>query len=162
MLTSEEELWKQAMQLIIPAAPALLTFVMVWIIEIILLNKKIIGWGQEKKIEKAKQSGQVVDATITGSQKSYYYADGSGIEAVRYSYSIKGRRKRTKIVQFRVDGRTTFPETIKIYYLGKRIYTEDVYKRQHMDSSSFNHWDCTYFFSSSLTASPTNLPVLTE
>ena len=101
MLTSEEELWKQAMQLIIPAAPALLTFVMVWIIEIILLNKKIIGWGQEKKIEKAKQSGQVVDATITGSQKSYYYADGSGIEAVRYSYSIKGRRKRTKIVQFR-------------------------------------------------------------
>ena len=90
MLTSEEELWKQAMQLIIPAAPALLTFVMVWIIEIILLNKKIIGWGQEKKIEKAKQSGQVVDATITGSQKSYYYADGSGIEAVRYSYSIKG------------------------------------------------------------------------
>ena len=45
MLTSEEELWKQAMQLIIPAAPALLTFVMVWIIEIILLNKKIIGWG---------------------------------------------------------------------------------------------------------------------
>ena len=55
MLTSEEELWKQAMQLIIPAAPALLTFVMVWIIEIILLNKKIIGWGQEKKIEKAKQ-----------------------------------------------------------------------------------------------------------
>ena len=124
MLTSEEELWKQAMQLIIPAAPALLTFVMVWIIEIILLNKKIIGWGQEKKIEKAKQSGQVVDATITGSQKSYYYADGSGIEAVRYSYSIKGRRKRTKIVQFRVDGRTTFPETIKIYYPGKRIYTD--------------------------------------
>ena len=54
MLTSEEELWKQAMQLIIPAAPALLTFVMVWIIEIILLNKKIIGWGKQYLIQNLK------------------------------------------------------------------------------------------------------------
>ena len=60
MLTSEEELWKQAMQLIIPAAPALLTFVMVWIIEIILLNKKLSDGDKKRKLKKQNNQGRLL------------------------------------------------------------------------------------------------------
>lgn len=59
---NNEAVWKQAMEEIIPGIPAFLAFVIVLALEIVLVNKKIIGSGTEKKIQKAKEAGQYVEA----------------------------------------------------------------------------------------------------
>lgn len=124
ILVNNEAVWKQAMEEIIPGIPAFLAFVIVLALEIVLVNKKIIGSGTEKKIQKAKEAGQYVEAKIMDSRRSRFYQEESGSEPVRYSYAINGGRKRVKIVEFRVDGRAIFPETIRIYYWGNKVYTD--------------------------------------
>lgn len=124
MNTSTSGLWERWVTEIGPAIPAGLTFIAVLVLEIVLTNKRIIGFRREKKIEKAKQLGQVVTAHIDSKRVTYDYGR-DGYESARYVYSIHGGRKRTKIIRFSVQGRrVTFPEAISVYYLGNQIYTD--------------------------------------
>lgn len=118
------EVMQQAIELIVPSIPALLAFVATWVIEIILVNKKIICHGKEKKIEKAKELGQVVTARLDSRKYQYDYNE-NGHGAARYIYSIDGIHQKKKVISVNHGRRwTTFPDTINIYYLGNKIYTD--------------------------------------
>lgn len=122
MSSEEAALIQQTMEMIRNSAPALAALIITHIIEFILLKKKIIFYGLEKKIEKAKKLGQVVTAELASSKHELVR---DGYSAARYVYSIDGIHKKTKVISAATSERwTTWPDKINIYYLKHRVYTD--------------------------------------
>ncbi len=127
----EYDAWAEAAR-IAPAFPAVFVFIAVIIIELVFISKKKIDYGPERKIQKAKELGQVVTAQLDSkkSQQNINWGNPKGEKrgenlAARYVYSIDGVHKKHKVISVYTCERTCiFPDTINIYYLGNKIYTD--------------------------------------
>lgn len=109
---------------IIPMLPAFGALIGSFIVVCILCKKKIIGCSLAKKIQKAKDLGQIVEGRLDSDKRVVNYKN-DGVEYARYVYSINGGRKRRKVVRCNTCSFTHgWPDTIKIYYLGNKVYTD--------------------------------------
>ncbi len=121
---STQELWERFAEEILPLLPAVITFIGLLAAECILIHKGKLRWGKEFKIQKAKELGQVVTATLD-SDKYVHDTRDNGYVTARYVYSLDGIHQRKKVIGFKTNTRShRFPDKIAIYYLGRKIYTD--------------------------------------
>lgn len=105
--------------------PFIIGFVFTYVVEFKLLRKIDFLWDKDYKIQKAKNLGQVVTATLKSREVEYVSRDD--YKSAKYTYVLNGR-KRSKVIIFGSQQNTgctaRYPKEIMIYYLGNRIYTD--------------------------------------
>lgn len=130
------KVWFPESSEIVLMIPSYVALIVSFIVVFILARKKIIGHSWAKKVQKAKDLGQIVEGKLDGG-KRVINTQRDGVEFARYVYSINGGKKRTKIVRCNTCSYVhEWPDTINIYYLGNKVYT-DYDKRPLYDALIF-------------------------
>lgn len=116
--------WTEPFVLIISLLPFVISFILTYIIEFKVMRKIDFLWNKKKKIQRAKELGQVVTAHLKGREFEKVSSDEDIM--AKYVYELNGAKK-SKVVKFGTavcHGTHKHPKTIKIYYLGNRTYTD--------------------------------------
>lgn len=104
--------------------PFIISFIAAYILEFKLLKRIDFLWDKKKKIEKARERGQVVIGYIKSREQEYLDEDDYCM--AKYVYEINGVKRSMVVNLGKQTGRGVerYPKTINIYYLGRKTYTE--------------------------------------
>lgn len=113
-----KEAWQQLLSYDPAVWVGVLTAVAIFVLEIILHKKNILFSGDEKRIQKAKDKGNVITATQV---KCRYYDKSSGARnyVATYEYNFNGTHQKRV-----VTSNSQPPLKISLYYDKNKIFSE--------------------------------------
>lgn len=102
-----------------------ITAVVVFIIEAILCKRGVIFAGGEKKLEKARKAGNVIEATMINCRYKDRAPDdktANRMYIASYEYTFNGKKRRKSIVSTSIKP----PSTIYLYYTSshRKVFSE--------------------------------------
>lgn len=110
-----KEAWQQILSYDSSLWFGLIGAIIIFIIEIILMKKKIIFSGFERKIEDARKNGRVISAkriSCRYNDRNPKTATTDRIWIAMYKYELNGKKKKYQVVSASVEP----PYTIHLYY----------------------------------------------
>lgn len=110
-----KDAWEQILSYDISLWFGLLGAIIVFIIEIILLKKKLIFSGFEKKVKEAQKDGRVINATRVSCRYKNREPESKTINRIYiayYKYELNGKVGKYQVVSTSIEP----PYTIPLYY----------------------------------------------